>query len=182
LGTILLELQIGQTLETFLGTKPAKSLDEQWGYANKIYYQKLNRGQLILSRHYRHAIEFCLKPDKVPKQPDLIRKSIYDHVVLPLEKAIAESDLNDEGFEFLDLGLIKRATISNVDPPGTRKPAQNMSKTAPLHETANVKFEVPIPQPDETFATGELEEGFDLFGEEEGVEPDKESVSCSSPI
>ena len=26
-----------------------------------------------------------------------------------------------------------------------------------------------------------LEEGFDLFGEEEGVEPDKESVSCSPP-
>ncbi|CZR66937.1 uncharacterized protein PAC_16838 [Phialocephala subalpina] len=139
-------LDPGQDMTRDVSSSKLDSGNIPWHETSEKLGRIVGGGQLIFSRHYRHAIEFCLKLDKAPKQPDLIRKSIYEHVVLPLEKAIAESDLNDEGFESLDLGLIKRATIS-----------------------------IPIPQLDENFATGELEEGFDLFGEEDGVEPDKDS-------
>lgn len=180
LGTILLELQIGQTLESFLGTKPAKSLDERWAYATKIYYKKLNSGHLILSRHYRHAIEFCLKPDKAPKEPELLRKTIYENVVLPLEKAISESGLGEEGFESLDLGLIKRSTSTTPQSAATEPPTQHNIQVISQHEMPSGDIAIRIPQQDEEFATDELDEGFSLFGEEDGVQQDTGSVPFPS--
>lgn len=180
LGVILLELQIGQTLESSLGTKPAKNLDEKWLYANKVYSTKLNGGRLILSRHYRHAIQYCLKPDKAPKQPELLREAIYENVVLPLERAILESDLSDEAFESLDLGSIKRATLLSPAPVEAKAPAPRINQTASLLEMASNELKVPVSKLEEVFATAEIEEGFDLFGAEDGVEPDKGSVPASS--
>jgi hypothetical protein len=183
LGTILLELHIGQSLESFLGVEPARGFDEQWAYATKIFYDKLNSGLFILSRHYRRAIEFCLRPDfgqltpnKALKEPNLVRESIYENVVLPLEQAIVESKLDEEALEALDLGSIKRTILSNPNPPEPSKPTQKTVQAPPPVDTAYAKIEVAIPQPDEELATGELEEGFDLFGEEDGLQPDKELV------
>lgn len=176
LGVILLELQIGQTLESFLHMKPAKDLNEKWAFATKIYFQNLHGGNLILSRHYRHAIEFCLKPGKAPSEPELVRKAIYENVVLPLEKAISDSALNDENFESLDLGLIKRVTLPGQEPARINQPAESSNQPIFRDETTNFELKAHIPRPEEQFATAEPEEGFELFGDEEESQRDETLV------
>ncbi|KFG83178.1 hypothetical protein MANI_002863 [Metarhizium anisopliae] len=173
LGTILLELQIGQSLEASLRKNRARNLDEQWAYATSVFYGKLNNGRRLLSRHYQRAIEFCLRPDESLTQADSIRRSIYENVVRPLEQSIAEADLDDKLFEELDLGSLERTAVrSSIFAEQTE---QALPPAA--DEMINV---VSIPQPEEEFAADEIDEGFDLFGDEDGLQPGQEARKASN--
>ncbi|KAK4076881.1 hypothetical protein Purlil1_12536 [Purpureocillium lilacinum] len=179
LGILLLELQLGQSLDSFLGKRPAKNVLEKWAYATTTFFGKLHGGSFILSRHYRHAIEFCLKPNKVPKESSLLREEIYNNVVLPLEEAILESNLSDQALEALDLGLIKRVAINCPGLSERRTPARETASAIPVGDVAGIEVQGPTSQPLEEFTSSELEEGFELFGDEEELEPDKDRSKAS---
>lgn len=92
--------------------------------------------------------------------------------MLPLEEAILEADLGDEALETLDLGLFKRVSHRPDPIVDTQPLVPTSARTAGV--IAAFKTRIPAPQPLEEFTTSELEEGFELFGDEEELEADKE--------
>ncbi|KAI1735420.1 hypothetical protein F4680DRAFT_435188 [Xylaria scruposa] len=179
LGVVLLELQLGQSLDSFLEKRPAKNALERWGYATTTFYTKLNRGSSILSRQYRHAIEFCLNPRRELKEPSVIREAIYDEVMLPLEQAILESSLENEALEALDLGLIKRVTINRPGHSECKTPTLEIAPDPSVRDIAGVKLQVPISPHLQRFTSSELEEDFELFRAEEELESNKDRAKAS---
>lgn len=180
LGTVLLELQLGQSLNSILGRGPAKNVTEKFQYASVAFFDNLEGGRSILWQ-YRDAIKFCLQPNRALKKTSMLREAIYNRVVLPLERIILEFNLGEEKLEALDLGQIKRAAYHRGSILEPRKPASEVTSATITRSTASVKIQVPSQPPMGMFQTSELEEGFELFGDEEELQNDKESVSPIYP-
>ncbi|KAI0544648.1 hypothetical protein F4679DRAFT_564149 [Xylaria curta] len=179
LGVILLELHLGQSLDSFLKERPAKDAREKWAYASMTFFTKLDRGSSIFSPQYRDAINFCLRPKIDLKEPSLVREAIYTKLLLPLEQAIVKSCLNNEALEALDLGLIKRVAINRPGFSEYKALTGVIAPTLPAGDIAGVKVQVPVSPHLEEFISSEVEEGFELFGDEEELEPDKDRAKAS---
>ncbi len=114
LAVLLLELHLGESLNSFLGKPPAKTAGEQWLYANTAFRGKLRGGNnTILSLKYRQAIEFCLKNVKPVRDAELFREAIYEKVVLPLRSILLEQEIP---LETLDLVPISRVGLPDNAP------------------------------------------------------------------
>ncbi|KAH6867376.1 hypothetical protein B0T10DRAFT_46328 [Thelonectria olida] len=180
LGIILLELQMGETLESSLGKRSTEDIDQRWAMASKKFKTMEHH---ILSDDYRRALAFCLKPtfgemlpSEAVKHPELVRQSIHDNVVVRLERAIAKSRTNQEIFEGLDLG----ETIRSPSPADRRQLLpQESTRPTPIrdtHQPGSVAPTLQEVQPGEDNTVEEIEEEFELFGIDSEPEPNKEQV------
>jgi hypothetical protein len=117
----------------------------------------------ILSDDYRRALEYCLQPtfrelpdSKAIQQPKLIRRSIYDNIVIHLESTIAKSRTNQEIFEALDLSQIMQSPYPMAPNPPAR-PASDC-----LRQPTNMASLLQLIQPDDNIVV-EIKESFELF-------------------
>ncbi|KAH6972214.1 peptidase S8/S53 domain-containing protein [Ilyonectria sp. MPI-CAGE-AT-0026] len=181
LGIILLELQIGEGLESSLGEQPTEDLDQRWAMATTKFMMMEKH---ILSDDYRRALAFCLKPGaslsaEAVKQPELVRQAIHDNVVVPLESAITRSKIGHDIFESLDL----RDTMSS-SPPSTLDQLLPQEGTRPSpsedirHQTTTTPASQ-VVQPDEKNTATEIEKDFELFGSEQELQPNQEQSRVS---
>ncbi|KAH7116516.1 hypothetical protein B0J13DRAFT_205612 [Dactylonectria estremocensis] len=169
LGIILLELHIGETMESYLRTKPAENPGGRWAMALKVFKKNENH---ILSDDYRRALSFCLKPTfgqlsltEVVKQPELVRQFIYENVVMRLEQVIAKSRRSPEFFDTLNLDETMRSfapTTPNRSLPRERRPGSTKATYRPL----DVQRPLRVVQADEVITVTEIEEDFKLFGDD----------------
>jgi hypothetical protein len=191
LGIVLLELYIGQPLESHPDAKTPKSLNDRWALATKIL-QNLR----FLSVSYKKAVDFCFKPKfgrlkarEALRQPEVVREFVYKEVVARLERIIKKSKLEIHDLEDLDLGLFRRNFPSEpkaAEPNNTSQPPKQndaeKNEVATVMDAARAKLEsaqVPQNTVQDKLMT-ELEEGFDLFGDEKGFQPCNESVLLSN--
>lgn len=186
LGTVLLELQLGQSLDSFLDIRPARTPLEKWAYATKAFFTKLNGGNSILSRPYRQAIAFCLEPTEGLKNApgnSMRRGAIYTNVVLPLQERMLESGLENEALEALDMGLIKhpgRRLIPTFEPNLSPNSPPKTVSTPTARSANNTGSKATVPKGIATSPVSELDDDFALFGDVDELEVNRESVLPNS--
>ncbi|KAH7022272.1 hypothetical protein EDB80DRAFT_4793 [Ilyonectria destructans] len=113
LGVILLEIHLGQSLESFSKDGRDITTDTKiWGRACLVYRKEAHR---IESVQYRKAIEACLTPGtfaEIDSDVQKLRSVLFQSVVRPLEEELARNfqdvlnpDNLDEEAEKCDLAL-----------------------------------------------------------------------------
>jgi hypothetical protein len=185
LGVILLEIHLGQKLDSYLGLKTDISdYDDLWFEALRAFQK---RRLYFISTVYRDAIEKCLKPDfSVSGTCDdqKLRDSLFNEIVKPLEvelgkvfqEFISLESLDEDAEKIIDLGFKAHRVLLN---PEIAKAADSslgseladlcsspldIQPALPQYQGVPIYSEVRMPKPS-------LPQVFELFGDENQAQP-----------
>lgn len=164
LGLILLEINLGQSLESFNRSDKITDYDELWLTACRVF--KLRRLR-IPSQAHRDAIDKCLAADfKMTGtcNPQELRDSLFEMIVKPLEEELMRNfkeELLSQSLKSLDEvaeNKIDLATMAARDPSAsfssnylvnesTGKKGVSRSMMQSQHEDALPSDEIPVREP-----------------------------------
>lgn len=147
LGVTLLEIHLGQRLESYLGLEEDISeQNELHAQASKIFK---NKKQDFASGVYRDAIEKCLRPDfsiSGTCNEQMLRDSLFKDIVEPLEIVVGATFQEFISVETLDADAEQKISLG-FDKPNDRDSPPDHSLARPQHQRAFIVPVVTSPRP-----------------------------------
>jgi hypothetical protein len=166
LGAILLEIHLGQRLESFFEDGRAITTNNDlWFSACAVFVKEKHE---IISLAYRNAIEACLTPAtfaNTDSDVQKLRSVLFQSIVRPLEEELARTfqerlnpnDLDEEAAEKCDLAL----SMPSSNPRSTNSSPSVQRQQDDLYVTSHYNAVLPL-QPAGHAKTDQTQEGREI--------------------